>query len=64
MTERPENVFSVIAINLSPNLEWISLYKSLETIEQSSIIKNFNSDNLFLEAALDFSFKPSNFVQI
>ena len=64
MTERPENVFSVIVINISPNLEWISLYKSFETIEKSSIITNFNSDNLFLEAALEFSFKPSNFVQI
>ena len=64
MTERPENVFSVIVINISANLEWISLYKSFDTIEESSIIKNFNSDNLFLEAALDFSFKLSNFVQI
>ena len=64
MTERSENVFSVIVINISANLEWISLYKYFDTIEESSIIKNFNSDNLFLEAALDFSFKLSNFVQI
>ena len=61
ITERPANVVSGIIINISPNLESISVYKLLETIEISSIINNSSSDNLFLKAALDFSFKPSNF---
>ena len=40
----------------------MSIHKLFDTIESLSIINNFNSDNLFLKAALDFSFKPSNFV--
>ena len=40
----------------------MSVHKSLDTTESSSIIKNFFSDNLFLKAALDLSFKSSNFV--
>ena len=39
----------------------MSIHKLFDTIESLSIINNFNSDNLFLKAALDFSFKPSNF---
>ena len=38
--------------NTPSNLESISLYKSLGTIESSSIIKSFTSVNLFLEADL------------
>ena len=48
-------------MNISPNLESISVNKSLDTIESSSIINNFTSDNLFFKAALDFPFKPCNF---
>ena len=40
----------------------MSVHKSLDTTESSSITKNFFFDNLFLKAALDLSFKPSNFV--
>ena len=46
----------------SSNFESISVHKSLDTIESSSIINNFTSDNLFLKAALNLPFKPSNFV--
>ena len=38
------------------------VHKLLDTIESSSIIKNFTSNNLFLKAALDMIFRPSNFV--
>ena len=62
ITERPTNTFSGIIINISPNLESISVHKLFDTIESSSIINNFIYDNLFLKAALDLSFKPSNFV--
>ena len=34
----------------------------LDTIESSSIINNFTSDNVFFKATLDLLFKPSNFV--
>ena len=53
IAERPGNAFSGIIINISPNLESISVHKSLDTIESSSIINNFTSDNLFLKTALD-----------
>ena len=62
ITERPVNDFSGIVMNISPNLESISVHKSVDTIESSSIINNFTSNSLFLKAALDLSFKPSNFV--
>ena len=62
MTERQANAFSGIIINISSNLELISIHKLLDTIESSSIIKNFTSDSLFLNAALDLSNKPSNFI--
>ena len=62
ITERSANSFSGIVIIISPNLEWIYVHKSLYTIECSSIINNFTSDSLFLNAALDLSLKPSNFV--
>ena len=39
------------------NLKSISVQSSLDTLESSSINKNFTSNNLFLEAALDLSFK-------
>ena len=54
--------FSGIIINVAPNLGSISVHKSLDAIESTSIVKNFTSDGLFLKAALDLSFKPSNFV--
>ena len=47
---------------MSSNPESIPVYKSLETMERSSIIKHFSSDNLFLKAALDLSFEPSDFI--
>ena len=58
MTERPANAFSGIITNISSNLELISIHKLLDTIESSSIIKNFTSDR----AAVNLSFKPSNFI--
>ena len=45
-----------------PNLESISVHKSLDTIERLSIIKRFTFDNLFLKGALNLSFKQSNVV--
>ena len=55
-------LFLGIVVNTSLNLELISsVHKSLDTIQISSVIKNFNSDNLFLKAALDFSVTQSNF---
>ena len=55
-------LFLGIVVNTSLNLELISsVHKSLDTIQISSVIKNFNSDNLFLKAALDFSVRRSNF---
>ena len=62
MTERPVHAFSRIIIIIYPNLGSLSVHKSLVTIESSSIINNFTSDNLFLKSTLDLSFKPSNFV--
>ena len=58
-TETPANTFSGIIINISPNLESISVHKSLDTAEGSPIIKNFTSDNVFIKAALDLSVKPA-----
>ena len=46
-------IFKGIVIIISLNIESKSFHKSLDTIESSSIIKNFTSDNLFLKAALD-----------
>ena len=54
--------FSGIIINISPNLESISVHKRLDTIESLFIIKDLASDNSFHKAALDLLFKPSNFV--
>ena len=59
VTERPANAFPGIIINISPNFEATYLHKSLDTIENSFIIKNFTSDNLFLKEALDLPFKSS-----
>lgn len=44
------------------NIESISVHKSVDTIESLSLIKNFISHNIFLKAALNLSFKPSNSV--
>ena len=41
ITERPANAFSRIILNISPNLESISVHKSFETKENSSIINKF-----------------------
>ena len=57
ITERLVNGFSGIIVNTSPNLQ-----SSLETIEISSIIWHFISDNLFPKAVLDLSSPLSNFV--
>ena len=46
------------------NLKSISVQSSLDTLESSSINKNFTSNNLFLEAALDLSFKQVILFQI
>ena len=54
--------FQGIIISIFPNLESNSVHRSLDTLESSSIIKNFTSDNLFLKAALDMSFKTSGFI--
>ena len=62
ITERAVNAFSRIIIIIYPNLGSLSVRKSLVTIESSSIINNFTSDNLFLKSTWDLSFKPSNFV--
>ena len=48
--------------NIYPNLESITVYKSLDTIESSFLIKSVTSDNLFLRATLDLPFKASNLV--
>ena len=48
-------LFSEIIINIFPNLESITIHKSLDTIDSSFIIKNFIFDNLFLKTALVFS---------
>ena len=62
ITERPTNTIPRILINISPNLESIAIHKLLETIENLSIVNYVTSDSLFFVTALDFSFKPSNFV--
>ena len=51
-----------IIINIAPNLGSISVHKSLDIIKSTSIAKNITSDGIFLKAALDLWFKPSNFV--
>ena len=53
ITGIPTNAISGIIINVSSILESISAHKSLHTIENSSIINNNTSHNLFLKAALD-----------
>ena len=60
-TEKLANAFSGIIINFSPILESISVHKSLDTIESSSI---YQVHKLFLKAAFDLSFKPSGFIPI
>ena len=60
ITERPLNSFLGI-INTSPNPGSIFLHKSLDTTESSSTIKVNTCNKLFLKAALDLSFRPSNF---
>ena len=62
MTERPANAFSENIINIFINLDSISVHKSLDNLESSSIIKHITSDNLFPNAALDILFKPNSFV--
>ena len=57
--ERPANDFSGIIINISTRLKLISVHKSLDTVENSTITKYFTSDRLFLKTALDLSFKPN-----
>ena len=57
ITERPANAISAIIINIFPKPGSILVHKSLDTIEGSSIINNFTSDNLFLKGALDLLFK-------
>ena len=47
---------------MSSNIESISVYKSLEVIECSSIIKHFISGCVFVKAALDLSFTPCSFI--
>ena len=62
ITETAANAFSGIIINIFPKLESVSVHKSLNTIETSSIVKNFTFDNLFLGANLYLSSKSSIFV--
>ena len=54
-------LFFAIIISISPNLESISVHKSLEFMDSSSIIENFISDTYFLKS-LNLWFKPSSFV--
>ena len=49
-------------MNISPNLESIFVHKLLDTIESYLLLKILTSDNLFLKAVLDLSFKPSSFI--
>ena len=42
ITERAENGFSEIIIKVSLNLEWISVHKSIDTIESEPIMKKFH----------------------
>lgn len=46
------------------NLKSIPAQSSLDTLESSSINKNFPANNLFLEAALDLSFKQVILFQV
>ena len=46
-TERLANAVSGIILNISPNLESLSVHKSRETMESSSIIDNFTSVTYF-----------------
>ena len=62
LTERIFRNLSGIFINISSNLKLISVHKSFDAIESLFIINNFTSDNVFLKAALDLLFKPSNYV--
>ena len=62
INERPANVFSGIIIDISPNLKPVPAHKSLDVIESSSNNEKFPSNESFLEIALDFAFKSSNFV--
>ena len=47
--------------NISPNLESMPDHNSLDNIEYSSIFNSFTSDNVFIKATLDLSFKSRNF---
>ena len=60
--QQKQMFFWGIIINIAPNLGSISVHKSLDIIKSTSIAKNITSDGLFLKAALDLWFKPSNFV--
>ena len=53
-TERQTNAFLGIIMNVSLNLELISVYKSLDAIEKSSITKNFTSDNFIKNFTSNF----------
>ena len=59
-TVSPANSTAVEHIKISSNRVLILKNKSLETIENSSIITIFTSDNLFLKLAFILSLKPSN----
>lgn len=56
ITKTPANLFIGIITNTSLNLESIFFYKSLDTTESYSIIKNST-----FKATLDLSIRPSNF---
>ena len=48
-------------INTSHKLESLFVHKFIDTKKSLSTIKNFSCNKLFLEAALDLLFRPSNF---
>ena len=54
-------MFFLRIINTSRKLESLFVHKSFDSTKSSSTIKNFSCNKLFLEAALDLLFRPSNF---
>ena len=54
-------MFFLRIINTSRKLESLFVHKSFDNTKSSSTIKNFSCNKLFLEAALDLLFRPSNF---
>ena len=58
---RPVNNKSILVKNILVNLIFISVQRSLETIDISLIVRSFTSDNWFLKDTFNLSLKWSNF---